>query len=291
MQLANRIRLNKAIPNIAQKLVSKVKVNSPSLLFGTGIVAVVGGTVLACRATMKLSEKLSDFEHEVNDVKTHHDDDHEYKKDLAYVYIKNTLGIVRMYAPPVLVVAGGVVLLTGSHIQLKRRNEALMLAYTSLEAAYNKYRGRVRDVVGEEKERELYLGITDKEIVGENGKKAVVKVGDPNDVSSYSRFFNVESRHWQKDQNLNRMWIELQQTHMNHLLRARGFVFLNEVYEALGIPWSPAGQHVGWLWHGDGDNYIEIAMFEVYPYDFTNGFHPDLLLDFNVDGVILNRIG
>ena len=79
---------------------------------------------------------------------------------------------------------------------------------------------------------------------------------------------------------------------MNNLLKSRGYLFLNEVYEALGFPITKAGQVVGWLYRPDnpnGDNYVDFGIFNLQSEkacDFVNGYERSLVLDFNVDGNI-----
>lgn len=83
---------------------------------------------------------------------------------------------------------------------------------------------------------------------------------------------------------------------MNDLLRSRGHVFLNEVYDCLGIPRTKAGQIVGWVYSKDnpvGDNYIDFGIYDVYKpaiADFVNGYERSILLDFNPDGNIWELI-
>ena len=81
---------------------------------------------------------------------------------------------------------------------------------------------------------------------------------------------------------------------MNEKLLAQGHVYLNEVYDALGIPRSKAGQIVGWVYNPDnpvGDNYIDFGIYQTnraVARDFVNGYEKVILLDFNVDGNILD---
>jgi hypothetical protein len=77
-------------------------------------------------------------------------------------------------------------------------------------------------------------------------------------------------------------------------LQSRGYLFLNEVLDALDINITQAGQQVGWIRNGDGDNYVDFGIFddEMKPehYDFFTGRENAVWLDFNVDGLILNKI-
>ena len=88
------------------------------------------------------------------------------------------------------------------------------------------------------------------------------------------------------------MYLKAQQNSFNDLLRARGHVFLNEVYDGLGLERSQAGAVVGWVL-GDGDNYVDFGIFDgdkPRARDFVNGLEASILLDFNVDGVIYDLI-
>lgn len=89
------------------------------------------------------------------------------------------------------------------------------------------------------------------------------------------------------------------QNQMNDKLKARGHVFLNEVYDALGFDRSEAGRLVGWVWNKDntameaGDGYIDFSIFDGSDYAkraFVNGDERFILLDFNIDGMIYDLI-
>lgn len=289
------MNLTKHIPESVTRRVGllglKVSAKSPTLLFAAGTVGVLAGTVLACRATLRVSKQLDTFKQEVYDVKVQSQgDEGKYSKELIYVYTKNTWLITKEFAPAIFVGGLGVVCLTSSHVILQNRNQSLMAAYAAVHTAFENYRARVREEIGEERERELYHAVETVQFTDDEGRTGELKVADPSKWSPYARFFDEGSPHWQPQGELNRLWIECQQTYLNNLLRARGFVFLNEAYEALGIPWSSAGQAVGWLMNGDGDNYIDFGLYKAHSRDFINGREPNILLEFNVDGVIIDKI-
>jgi Family of unknown function (DUF6353) len=271
----------------------KISKKSPTLLFVGGLVGVVSGSVLACRATVKASHALDDFKTDVEKVKAEKgnpESEQDYRKDLTYVYAKNTFVLVKLYAPAVIVGGIGIACLTGSHVQLTRRNNALMAAYAALQTAYENYRERVRDEVGKEKELDLYHGAQMQTRLGADGKELEIKAVDPNKWSPYARFFNETSDHFQDDGELNRIWVQCQQEYLNQLLRARGHVFLNEAYDALGLTRTSAGQVVGWVMNGDGDNFIDFGLFSAYHAKHFDAREPTILLDFNVDGVVVDKL-
>lgn len=272
----------------------KVKKNSPHLMFVGGIVGVVGAAVLASRATLKLERELEGIQHDIEGIKhpTEHADrgDHDCQKDLAYAYVKGSANIVKMYAPAIIVGGASIAMLTGSHIQLTRRNTALTVAYTGLHEAYTQYRERVKDHVGEDTERDLYYGIKTEQIEGEDGKLKKVRTLDPNGLSVYARFFDEGSANWTPDPEINRLFVQCQQNYANDLLQARGHIFLNEVYDMLGIDHSRAGAVVGWVISDKGDNYVDFGLFDCSSSRFVNGWEQSVLLDFNVDGIIFDKI-
>ena len=270
-----------------------LKKNSPHILFAAGIVGVVGGTVLACRATLKLNDTLDGIKTDLNNVEEVKQasiamrtfNESHYRKDLAYVYTKGGFELTKLYAPAVLVAGLGIAALTGSHVQLTKRNAALVAAYAALQEAYHNYRLRVREEIGEERELEIYQAHATETI---DGKK--IQTWDPNRHSPYAVFYDEYSPNWEKDPELNRLFIQCQQQYANNLLRSRGHLFLNEVYDMLGVDRTKAGAVVGWVIGKDGDNFVDFGIFEPQNSRFVNGMERSILLDFNVDGVIYDKI-
>jgi hypothetical protein len=266
--------------------------HSPTVLFGAGIVGIVATTVVACRATLKLDEILQKDLTTVAEIKmTTHDDysENDRTRDLAFVYTRSALGIAKLYAPAVALGAISVTCLTSSHKILTNRNTGLMMAYAGLEKGFNEYRSRVLEEVGEEKERDLRYGTEVVQTTQENG---VVTSRLKNTASIYGRFFDESNRNWVRTNSHNQMFINTQQTYANQLLQSRGHVFLNEIYDALGLPRTKEGQLVGWVL-GNGDDYIDFGIFANDPEAgrrFMNGDERSVFLDFNVDGVVWNLI-
>jgi hypothetical protein len=143
--------------------------NAPKILFVGGVVGMVGSTVLACRATLKLEEVLDEIEtvksnaeevkHMVDSGQTDSDvtySDAEYKRDLHIISVQGVGKIVKLYAPSVILGAVSIAALTKSHNILRDRNLALTAAYTAVDAAFNRYRQRVVDMFGEEMDQDIY---------------------------------------------------------------------------------------------------------------------------------------
>jgi len=269
------------------------KKNSPHIFFAAGVAGVVGGTVLACKATLKLEKTLDEIQADIEKVKstTLEISDQERNRLLALKYGRGGIKLVKLYTPAIIVGGASIGLLAGSHVQLTRRNSALSATLALVSKSFDDYRERVRAEVGEERENDLYRCMEDNEIEVD-GKKHKLKTISPKGLSPYARCFDaVNSKEWQPNSELNRMFIQCQQNYANHKLQAYGVVMLNDVYDSLGMDRTSAGAVVGWVLNGDGDGYVDFGMFtrpEGIP--FVLGDEYDVWLDFNVDGEVFRLI-
>ncbi|MCI7791489.1 MAG: DUF6353 family protein, partial [Lachnospiraceae bacterium] len=113
--------------------------------------------------------------------------------------------------------------------------------------------------------------------------------------SIYARFYDDGCIGWEKNPEYSLMYLKQQERFATDKLRNQGYLFLNDVYDALGIPRTIAGQAVGWLYDPEDptkDNYVDFGIFDVtkpHNGDFVNGYQRSIILDFNVDGPILDN--
>jgi hypothetical protein len=320
----------KGLTKIAGRPGLVIQKHSPTILLVVGIVGVVGGAVLACKGTLRAKEVLEQHREKkatidecaqgVKDGVIPADayPEERHQKDLVVVYSQTAWEFVKLYGPAILATAAGITCLIGGHRILTKRNVALVAAYKAVEEGFTAYRKRVVDEYGPEKDTMFKNGLHAEKVVemgvDEKGNpKAVEKekmvVTDPNTPSIYARYFDHNSKEWQSNAEFNRFFLRTQQNYFNDLLRVRGHVFLNEVYDALGIERCSEGQIVGWIKGSgdhDGDGYIDFGMHDVdiHGYgddyhndtisderrDFINGYMTVVLLDFNVDGVIYDKL-
>lgn len=282
----------------------KLRKSSPEILFAAGVAGVVVGTVLACRATLKVHEvnekaehdkKMADGMYEVGNPEYSETD---HRRDLALVQLRRVAGIARIYGPAIGVGIVSVGMLRKSHNILNTRNAGLMAAYAVLDKGFNEYRERVLELVGPEKEKELRYGFEEREFVTEtkNGPKVIHKntVDVRKPTSVYARVFGDFNQNWSPQPEYNVIFLRAQQNYANDMLNARGHVFLNEVYDFLGLERTKAGAVVGWVKGSGGDDCIDFGIFDGQNmdgfYDFVTGREGSIVLDFNVDGVIYDKI-
>jgi hypothetical protein len=228
------------------------------------------------------------------------------KKDITIVYAQTGVKLLKLYAPSVILGTlslGSIV--TSNSIQ-RKRNAALTAAYITIDKSFKDYRSKVIERFGDTIDRELRHGIkqieVDETLVDENGEEKVskekVEVVEKNNKfpSDYARFFDETNPNWEKSSEYNLMFLRAQQSYANDILRSCGHIFLNDVYKMLGIPETKAGQIVGWIYNPDDetiDNYVDFGIYEINrekSRDFVNGYERSILLDFNVDGPILDDI-
>ena len=305
-------KLTNSLAKVTGRAGLTVKKYSPEILLVVGITSAVGSTILACRATLKVDEvkkthqdkvdQINDCWEKVKDGEIPLDEysEKDHKKDLTVVYTQTAVDYIKLYGPAVTLGALSIVALVGGHGIMKKRNVALVAAYKAVEEGFNAYRQRVRDEYGEDTDYMFKNGLKAETVteteVGEDGeshkvKKTKFSAIDGSTPSVYARFFDESCRQWSKTPEYNLMFLNAQQEYFNTILISKGHVFLNEVYDALGIPRTQAGTMVGWVMRkdGKGDNKID---FGIYNGDseragaFVNGYERSILLDFNVDGVI-----
>lgn len=294
------------IVKVASRTALVLKKNSPIILTGVGIVGVVTSGVLACKATLKAEEILDEHQEKMETIKKAEETgsekytEEDIKKDKAKVYARTIVNFAKLYGPSIALGAASIGCLIGGQTIMQRRNAALMVSYNLVNDAFSAYRKRVVDDLGEDKDKEYRYGVKKQVVVSEieeDGKKKKVKetidVVESTEHSMYSKFFDEASSHWQPNPEYNLVFLKAQQNYMNDLLKIRGHVFLNEVYDALDIPRTSAGSVVGWVLSKDGDNYIDFGIFDknnCAARKFVNGTERNILLDFNVDGVIYDLI-
>ena len=271
---------------------------APELMTVVGIAGTVTAAVLAARATLKLQPILDETAEDVENIKAeyaHGDTDHgEYKKYLSKAYFTGGVKVAKLYAVPVGVGVLSIAATAGGASIQHKRVVGLAAAYKGLDASFNEYRKNVIAEHGEEKDNEYRLGlraVDEAEKDSEEGDTPAV-LDDAVFGSAYARVFGEMNENWVKEDGFNLMFLRQKQDFLNNKLHARGHLFLNEVYEALGFDHSKAGSVVGWVLGSNGDNVVDFGIYTsgARTADFVNGLEKSVLLDFNVDGVIYDQI-
>ena len=290
-----------------------VKKHSPEILVATGIIGGVASAIMACKATLKVDEVLDKHEDKVERIHEAAENGvtnagkeysaEDMKKDLAITYVQTGVDFAKLYGPSIVLGTLSVAAILAGHNILRKRYVATAAAYAAVEKGFKEYRGRVVERFGEALDKELKYGIQAKEyeeiVANEDGTETVIKenteVVNPYLGSPYAIFFDDGCTGWTKDPEYNKMFLINQQRYANDLLKSKGVVVLNEIYDMLGAPRTKAGMVVGWRYdekNPTGDNYIDFGIFDINreaTRNFVNGYERTILLDFNVDGDVYSN--
>lgn len=305
--------MNKASRSL-HKVGFKFQKHSPEILIGVGIVGVITSAVLACRATTKVSAIMEKAKNDISDIHSMLENEElqekyvkaygenyteqDGKKDTTIIYAQTGLKLAKLYAPSVILGAASIACILASNNILHKRYSAMAAAYATVDGSFKAYRDRVIERFGKDLDRELKYNIKSQEIeetiVDENGEEKTVKttvdVINCNGYSEYARCFDETCSGWTRSSEHNFAFVNNVQNWANNKLQADGILFLNDVYEALGIPKTQAGHVVGWVYMpGDKnyDNHVDFGIFDLYDKQkrlFVNGYEKSIWLDFNVDG-------
>lgn len=295
------------------------KKHSPELLIAGGIIMTAGAIVSACIATKKADKILEPATKQISDIHANLKDTFkinneqvdvkEEKHKLAKVYAKTGGKLLLVYSPSILMFAASVSCILGSHNIMKGRNLALAAAYTTLDNGYKAYRKRVKEKLGDAAEEVIYKDIREenKEVADKNGELKtkntstahVTKNADP-----YCALYSCGNRGWERSAVLNYDYLMAQQAYLNHKLQSQGFLFLSDVYDALGFDANMLGvdkiraSHIlGWIYDPKDfsrDNYVSFGLTDKHgltkdPISAQiRSNEPDFWLEFNCDGDILN---
>lgn len=308
-----KLEIMNSVSRTFNKVGFQLKKHSPEILVVTGVIGTVASAVLACRATTKVLPVIEKTKKDLDTLKNAIENPEtlpenvtveDCKNDMKIVCAHAGFDIVKAYALPV---ALGAISITGilvGHNILHKRNLALAAAYATVDSGFKEYRNRVIERFGKELDQELKYNLKTKEIeetvVNEDGTKDTVKktvqVADLRRGSEYSIFFDETCKGWTRNAESNKFFLMQVQNWANERLRSKGYLFLNDVYEMLGAQKTEAGFSVGWLYDENNDkldNCVDFLIFDVYDEQkrlFVNGYEKSVLVDFNVDGNILNQM-
>lgn len=306
--MKNKTEIMKSVNIVASKAIMKIKKHSPEILIVVGVVGTVASAVIACKATTKVNRIIDDAKGDIDKVHTATENcvteagetysTEDSKKDLVIIYAQTGVKLAKLYAPAVILGTLSIASILASNNILRKRNVALGAAYAAIDKSFKDYRGRVIERFGEQVDTELKYGIKAKkfeevEVDPETGKEKKVKktvmVADPNLQSDYAVYFDNKSRNYETNQDYNYMFLKAQQQFANDKLQTRGHLFLNEVLDDLDLPRTSAGQIVGWTKDGP-DGYVNFRIVEVDRETEDGRHEPSLLLDFNVEGNIWDKM-
>lgn len=303
------------VTRAASKCGYKLKKASPTIMIVGAAIGGVTATVLACKATIKAQDIMTEHYAQVESI-------HTAKKqiedgtvqlsegDITTTYVQTGLKLAKVYAPAVTLGAVSLGCMFGSHHIMSKRNASLTAAYIALDKAFEEYKSRVSDRFGSRVQEELEHNIKAVELeskrTNEQGVEETIK--EYKDIamqhtSPYTCIFDETVDTWQPDNMLNRNYLFLMEQAANKRLRTQGHLFLNDVLASLGTHGgvtlkTPEGQIVGWIYDPNDptrQNHVDFGVTNYVEGDealnsFINGGERSVMLRFNCDGPIIDKI-
>ena len=305
----------------------KIKSNSPVIFLVTGTICLGGAVVAAHHAGRKIDEVLDVNKEHIENIKSLKDADEieneegekvpyskkQYNKDLTHAYAGALWDVSKLYLPVAGFTVASAVCYISGHKVLSERLAAMTAAYTGVNEAFQKYRGNVIEMDGEDKDKKYLYGITEHvdnatvakvdpetgEIKTEKAKNIDV-VRDVKLIASPYAVDMEDCKGFTKDPEYNVRWLENIQNLANAKLDSNGYLFLYDVYEALGVlnyintDAVKASHVVGWI-KGVGDDEVRFQLVPIpVKCKYTDGeimnIAEKVLIDFNCCGTILDRI-
>jgi hypothetical protein len=296
----------KKVSRFGSRSVLKARKHSPTILVVAGVVGFGVTIVAAVKATPKANKVVAEHKAQRTNIgpipskgTVSKDERKDAQVQVLELYYNTGLELSKVYGPTIMLGTLSAASVLYGHKILNARHAATMAAYSGLMDQFNSYRGRVRKTLGEKAEQDIYMGahgeyVEDSDHPGEYKLKPVFADGE---MSNDSRFvwFNDKNPYFKLDPEINMMHLNGVQAHMNQLLQVRGHLMLNEVKDALGLPRTPDGNLLGWVLGTDheSDRFVDFGHTSIDDPDhiaFKNAERPDVLLVFNVDGIVYDLI-
>lgn len=227
-----------------------VKKHAPEIYAIVGVCSIGYGTYRVAKDSRKMEPILEDAKLNIEAIHEEKETNPEYTtagRDIARSYMHYGAEIVKVIGPGVGFVAGGTISLLTAVGKLKGRNAGLIAAYNGLKATHDAYRGRVREVVGDSKENDIYFGRQVKDFVSVESNEETGTITTehqtgylyemdrlPGDTipfdSQHSSFVHDGDPHQMTELLLSSVHKKLMEKKVK-----RGFIYRGDIYEALGI--------------------------------------------------------
>lgn len=202
--------------------------NSPAILTAIGVTGTVTTAVLAGKASYKAALVIDEMERQEGT-----------PLDNKERLVKNTQVVWPFYIPAVGMGATTIVCIVGASRIGMRRAAAMAAAYSISERAFEEYRDKVVEKMGENKEQAVRDEVAQDHISRSPVSSHQVIVTNGGNVLCYDmytgRYFNSDMETIKKAQN-----------DLNYVLLRESYASLNDFYDKVGLDWVSSGDELGW---------------------------------------------
>ena len=284
-------------------LLAKTRQIKPEIGLAIGIIGVASGTIVACTKTKEAVDTIETTKGELHDIKKNAEEgSREALVEYSRVYGRFLYKMIKIYGVSILLWAGGMGSIIGSHADLRKQNTNLILDSVSFKKLFDEYRQRVANEIGKEKEEKLYFDISEDEVevLEMNPDTGTTKITRKKaDVfksqagSKFARNFSPRTSYACDTRTYTDYFLEAHIKILNNRLKTVPFITINDVYDELEMKPEygrcEAGLDWGWVWdpsNPNGPNEIIIEHLkgweEIYDDRENRSYYvPCLRIDFN----------
>lgn len=289
-----------------------LKNRAPEIAIVGGVIGLVTAAVLACKETPKVVKEVEAtadkiekvnkaVEEKVTDAGEEYSEE-DAKHDKLIIYSQTGLAVAKSYGPAAILAILSILSIFAGGKVFRKRLTTVTGAYALLEQNFKSYRDGVIEKFGKDMDKQLRYKLEDKVIeektVDENGNEKTelktVKTTKYDGRSDYARLFDESNTYWVSDGQQNMTFLLAHQSWFCDQLRAKGYVFLNDVYEKLGYRRTYEGQLVGWVYDPTDlsrDSFVDFGLAEVIDdeietHSIAKKYKRSFLLDFNCSRII-----
>lgn len=209
---------------------------SPAILTGLAVVGIIATAYQAYKAAPKCEKILAEKREKMKDIpKTK-------KEERREVTLETVKEVVPVMAPTVVLGAATIGCAIGSTAVSARRVAILSAAYNVAETAVKDLSGKMEEVLGEKKAKEIKSKVMQDKMkehpLTDESKVVVTGTGDVLCYDSYSEtYFYSSANHIAKAINK-----------LSHRIRSEMYISLNEFYDELGggLKAKRYGRDIGW---------------------------------------------
>ena len=251
-----------------------VKHHWADICLWTGIASGAGAVITTAVQTTKLEPIVSEHEKKVKEIKAFGYSREEESRALLKVYAVTLGKLAKLYAVPAGLEAVSIATRISGHNTLKGENLAIAAAYTGILEAYKTLRHEVK----KEDDKPPFDIVEEDTEATETQKLQEAMLEHP-----YCRVFHNGNENWHPIFEENVAFLRKKMAEANERFHARGYLYLNEVFESIGIKSCPEGEYIGWV-EGYGNNYVDFGITPITDPRLDGKCSPSVWLDFNVDG-------
>lgn len=269
------------------KIAVQAQKHAPTILTIVGVTAGVAATGFAIHATLKCDEVLEGHKEKMKAIEraryiADNDPDFEgsyteeqMKMDRRVATVQTVCGFAKLYWPTIALTTVSVTSILFGHHLMSKRNAAVVAAFTAMSGKFDDYRKAIVDKYGNEVDSEVFKRILTEAKVNEEGEVVEVKEqAEPTDNKvSLDRFYDELSLYWDHyNPEMNVAHLRSVLKHAQDKLDYRGYVFLNDIYDDLGMTRTPAGCVLGWIVDEDHpDTVVDLGVLKDTddPWDFV----------------------